>query len=727
MTERSLTRPGTSWGRILEALRLRTAPRKPREIKIGSAIAEIAAQIRERQVPRFFGLLPEQAALVAQFYPDAYYATLESAGYLLDHKFSLPGAGRISLGASIPWHVDIKAGYTWPVEHTSRLAVYPESRTVDPSLPWELSRFYHLVRLGQAFLFTGNNQYAAEIVLQLRDWIKANPVEFGINWVRPVDVAIRAVNWIWAYYCILESDALTTDFLKLWLVNLREHASYLLKSLDRPEIEHSHLLASLAGLAYLGVMLPEFPEATRWRSVGLGRFWKALEEGVNPDGMLKTGSSYQLRFTIEMGLSIAALCLANGIDIPDTARARLFSMLDLFMLCLQPDGTLPAIGAAPPDRLLDLAIYPSADHDLSDGRGLLALGSLVLERQLNEWAGFIDVGLRGWSVVAGEQWQEAFWYFASDAAARLTDVITQTVKRPDDVKPDAWIDVRPGIRVQARALTPRPIILSDIAASRESEASGLYIMRHGHLHMLVNASTASRHNDLFSMTLWAYGGPLLIDPGTYAHAGQSGKGTLCWSTAAHNTLQVDGAELSPQAANGSPVARPHVKVHRWISQDAFDLLDVSHDAYSHLSPGIIHRRLIWFDKKAALWLVIDMLRAVSSAKGDLSVAVDLRYHLVPVELRLEQPAQVFFTKADGANLVITPLGRPLLEARLEQDWRASAGGAREQGPVARYSGMVKLPVELVTLLYPHGGAADLNVVRSAGRTSLQTLRQVIRR
>ncbi len=112
--------PKAAWRRILRELQTRTAPRKPRAIQIGASVREIAQQLQMRQLPRFFGLFPEQAALLAQFFPEAYQITLEQADKIKAHRFNLLGSGEVDLGKEIDWHTDFKSGHRWPLEHHTR-------------------------------------------------------------------------------------------------------------------------------------------------------------------------------------------------------------------------------------------------------------------------------------------------------------------------------------------------------------------------------------------------------------------------------------------------------------------------------------------------------------------------------------------------------------------------------------------------------------------------------
>jgi len=734
MTIPSRDLPRVVWRRILRELRARTAPRTPRRIEIGASVQEIAAQLPEREAPRFFAMLPEHAALIAQFFPAARAQTLDEAEAILAHRFDLLGSGPVEMGERIDWHTDFKHDHTWPLEHHTRLTLTAPGGGFDVKVPWELSRFHHGLRLGQAYLYTLDERYARELVAQITDWVEANPVEFGVNWAGPMDVAIRAVNWVWAVFMILHSEAATPDFLALWLTSLREHGDYLIKNLEDGWPRTNHLIANLVGLAYLGILFPEFPQAARWREVGLGRLWQELERQVNPDGMDYEASTSYHRLVTEMALSVAALCAINEIDVPGPALARLSAMVDVIAAYMQPDGTAPVIGDADDGRLHPLSVHPDPTCAVLDHRHLLALGSLVLEREAGDWAGYADPRRRGWAIAAGDEWQDAFWFFSQDAAARFVDTLAQTTPRPPDCPADGWVEARPGVRLRASALSPRPISRADVSESRGFEASGLYVLRHGDCQLTLVAGGVGQdgagghaHNDTLSFTLCAYRRTFLVDPGTYVYTSQPAARNLFRATASHNTLQVSGAEINPLPAELFRLpGEAQVTLHRWIVQPTFDLVDASHNGYARLEPGAIHRRQVWFDKQHSLWLLHDHLEPADAGDEGREVAVTLWFHFAPLSARLDAAHNAVRTEEiDGPNLALLPLGRFPLQADLVSGWVSPRYGVRRQAPVAKFTGRVKLPADLVLLLYPQPGEVDLDAARAAGREALARKRQTL--
>src|SRR5688500_6785364 len=131
-------------------------------------------------------------------FPSYERIAIKKADEICDHYFDLLGSGPTYLGYPINWHLDFISQMEYPPDKyykDIKPAKYPGGH--DIKVPWELSRCQHLAWLGQAYWFSGDEKYAEEFVDEVNDWIEKNPPRLGVNWVTAMDVAIRAVNWLW--------------------------------------------------------------------------------------------------------------------------------------------------------------------------------------------------------------------------------------------------------------------------------------------------------------------------------------------------------------------------------------------------------------------------------------------------------------------------------------------------------------------------------------------------
>ena len=123
------------------------------------------------------------------------------------HEFDLLGSGVKALGSTLPWLDDFKTGRHYPLQYCRDIEYMELDKPTDVKVPWELSRCQHFTALGQAYWLTGDERYAAEYRAEIEDWIAANPFAYSVNWACAMDVALRAVSWIWGFYFMAGSHA----------------------------------------------------------------------------------------------------------------------------------------------------------------------------------------------------------------------------------------------------------------------------------------------------------------------------------------------------------------------------------------------------------------------------------------------------------------------------------------------------------------------------------------
>jgi hypothetical protein len=199
-------------------------------------------------------------------------------------------------------------------------------------------------------------------------------------------------------------------------------------------------------------------------------------------------------------------------------------------------------------------------------------------------------------------------------------------------------------------------------------------------------------------------------------------------TSSHNVLQIGDAELyqyrNKEVATSTSNMR--ITVHHWKSDKNYDLFDASHDGYGHLIRGLVHRRQIWLDKTARLWVIHDQVKVGASGEsvGEQEIDVSIWFHLGNLPVKVDRANNAARTVVEeGPNLVVLPLGDFRLEPQIKDTMYSPHYGIAEKGTSICFSGKVKLPADFILMLYPHRGDVDLKTVRAAGRTALVNFRK----
>jgi hypothetical protein len=637
--------------------------------------------IRRREKPRFFtlsaaGLKESVRADFARLYPKAKDPIISDAGRILDHVFNLLGSGpkKVITGTRAPdgyeyidWHTDFKSGFRWDKTIVSKNIKFGDVPGADVKVPWELSRGQHFPTLGKAYLLTGEERYAREFVNEISDWIENNPVNHGVNWACTMDVAIRAVNWLWGLYYFRGSPSVSDEFLIGLLKSLYLHGHFIMMNLEKDPLgrNSNHYLSDLAGLVYLGVLLPELKGAKKWRDYSVKELVAEAKKQVYSDGADYEGSISYHRLVTEIFLAATLLCLANGSDLPALCLKRVEKMVGFVKYYTRPDGKVPQIGDNDDGRLQILADY--GNRDRADHRYLLDIGVVLFNRP-------------DFKLTAGGFGEEAFWLLGEEGHRKY-----ESLNAPETA-----------------------------TSSAAFADSGFYIMRRDTLYFIVDclnpnekAPSGHRHNSRLSFELYAYDKSFIIDPGAYLYTPEPQMRDLFRGTAYHNTVVVDGREQNTITKGNLFLIgqEAHIKIHRWQVTDNYDILDVEHDGYQRLNPPVSHRRQILFNKREGCWIIRDILNGAGKH------SFDLYFHFAPLELAADRefPLSVR-TQTPGANLAIIPLQTGGISLSLEKGWISPSYGIRKAAPVARYSKNGQGTAIFCNILYPYQTDIDIKAV-----------------
>lgn len=215
----------------------------------------------------------------------------------------------------IDWQLDFKSGYRWCEKTWSTRLRYGHLLGVDVKLPWELARMQHLPQMAiRAGALGVNCLKAKRLVRDIRnqwlDFIATNPPGFGVNWICPMDVAIRGANWCLAWDILHASGfALDLEDENILLKSLYDHAKYIVKHLEWSRDRANHYLADICGLTFIAVYLPESIETDNWLAFTIGQLKLETLRQFLPDGGNFEGSTAYHRLSNEMVIYTTALIL----------------------------------------------------------------------------------------------------------------------------------------------------------------------------------------------------------------------------------------------------------------------------------------------------------------------------------------------------------------------------------------------------------------------------------
>lgn len=434
---------------------------------------------------------------------------LHDAERVYDHVFEILGTGAQHWGTFLDWHCDRGSGRRWPLRYFKRLfPVVDLTDDSDPKVPWELSRFQHIPTLGKAYWITDNERYASEFMTQIEDWIARNPCPYGINWTVPMEVAIRACNWIWGVYFFGRSEAFSEAFSHRLASSLAQHAWYILKYIeDWGEQSNNHYLADIVGLLFLGIVLKQHPEAHTWRDFALRQLARCMEKQVFEDGVSFENTIGYHRLYLELFAYAALLSQQNEVALPKAFWSRLERMFEFVMHYTQPNGRAPMIGDSDDGRLFILSRY--SDWDRWDHRYLLSVGSVLFGRS-------------DFKAVAEHFWEEAYWLFGPKGERAFFEVPAGQYPNRSVYFPD-W---------------------------------GGAILRNEHFHGVVVSGRYQGlmghcHADAGSFVLCSSQGlPIVVDPGTYTYTRYPVARNRFRSEALHNVLLISGSPRATPKSDG---------------------------------------------------------------------------------------------------------------------------------------------------------------------------------
>ena len=425
----------------------------------------------------------------------------------------------------IDWHGIPGSGFRWPQDCWFKEIAIPYDSGVDIKLPWELARFQHGHTLALSYRLSGDGVYCREFRNQVLDFISSNPPRFGVHWRSPMEVAIRAANWVRVFDLVRRMGGdFGPGFEEELKRSLYAHGVHILENLEWTSGKRgNHYLANIAGLLFVAGYLPSTAVTDAWLAFAIQELAGEIEHQFHADGsFLEPSTGYhwlatemvvrclgfvqalpprkvaglvaydqalvRSRPTLEPAPNPRFKIQRDRVVVPDSCLDTLRRACWMCLNLRNGDGTVPRIGDWDSGRFLPFSPSPLVEEAFTHS----------------------DFALEGLSLAGGGQ----------DRDTRLQD--------------------------------DRPLLSYPNA--------GLHIFRAGPLRVLVRCGdlpaayrSGHTHCDQLSIQVTVQGMALLIDPGNGSYNSDRALRDYFRSTRMHNTLSVAGREQhdwcgSPQGA-----------------------------------------------------------------------------------------------------------------------------------------------------------------------------------
>jgi hypothetical protein len=290
-------------------------------------------------------------------------------------------------------------------------------------------------------------------------------------------------------------------------------------------------------------------------------------------------------------------------------------------------------------------------------------------------------------------------------------------------------DHKPGLELDLllTGLDPGTNMAFDASdGSSYMQAGGYHILRYRHGKTLIfdtgplGLSGASHHGhaDTLSFIANLHNSRFLVDSGGFSYVDEEAR-RYARSTAAHNTVRVDGADSSEIIGSFGFGRGADATLTDMFEFEGGTVLSAEHDGYAHLKQPVVHRRaLIWLIEFPFFLIVLDRL------EGEGEHLVEAFFHAdSDWTAQKREDGSYLWTKENHrvqhrfrCNL---PCEDRLAMGEKEPEWQgwvSPAYGRYLEAPVLIESCRGEMPVEIVNAFFKAEDEGDVLMLDGANNT-----------
>jgi len=490
--------------------------------------------------------------------------------------------------------------------------------------------------LGHAYYLTKNEKYAHKLAGLMMDFMQDNASPFdggmsgGSRWVA-MGIAWRLGDAWDGMFCALDSKGLNDDVRLAWIDYQCRMAHF---AMTEPS-GGNHANAVGDALMTFAARFPLYRDSKKWFDFGYEKLCSNTLKQFWADGGCREPAMNYHGFSLATLLSGLETARKFGLKTPEEVMNRLEKALAYTAYMLKPDGQVPSYG----------------DTDIEEFRP-----------NIKKWQGWRE----------GEA-MKAYTMFGREDCLYIATA-GKKGKRPEQCSYNFPI-------------TRHYILRSDWGGENgEGFEDARYLFLRG------GNNGSHGHWDLNQITLYAYGRPLIIDPGRTDY-GTPLMVELSKATS-HNVLLCDD-RLDQN--------NDKIELREWHTTPAMDLVD---NHYAQIYPGVSHGRAIVFVRP-------DYFVVFDRAQGKEPHNLGINFWLTPPEVTIDKASgSVRTNEPNGSNLLLKLVDASNITITDRKGTIDKDGKKEACIPVVTFWAPRGTEANFATILYPYpkgAGSPDITV------------------
>jgi hypothetical protein len=527
--------------------------------------------LRQRNYAPWDNGISRLRATFTEEHPQWTRACIDKANDLVKNRFTILDR-QLTMDKDVDWHIDVLSGSSVPLKFWHDVDIWSLGDVSEVRYPWELNRHQDFMTLAKAYWLTRDEIYVRHLLSLWQDWLDHNPVHRGINWISPLEMALRIVSWTWTLYWIRTCPLLDAELYDRIIRFVGMQALFIERFLSKYSSANNHLIGEGLGLLYVGVFFPELLKSGQWRENGKTLLEQELIRQTTAEGWTLEQATGYHRYGLWYGLLAHFALLRIDDELQEQTTDRLQKMAQALVTLCDDRNCVPDLG----DQDGGQAIRLSENSENPNTELFWAMAQVV------------PLELRS---VPLQTESEAAWWLSGGNVYK-PKINSPGRRRVCWAKAGyAIIDVGHDEQNQHMVFDAGPLGLGRLAA-------------HGHA-------------DALSVWFSVGGQPVLIDSGTWLYLGAKKERDYFRSTMAHNTMVWNGISQSKIAG---PFQWGRRTEPRGLEIDDDQDLSVRAEINEYAGQPVKHKRTVFFDQ---CWNIVDDISASGSGE------VILLYHFSP--------------------------------------------------------------------------------------------------